>query len=496
MVLNIQTERIENHRARFTVEVENSKLEDAKKQAAREISRRYNIPGFRRGKAPYRILVNYIGEGPILENAVEKLGNDVYKDAVDNSELRPYGPGELEDFKLDPQPTFIFTFPLEPEVSLSEYRAMRMDYEVPVIDDEAVDKALNSLLDDHSLTEETDQPVAHGNRVTVDLHSEFVDGDERPENDGDEEDDDDEAVIYKGDSFLHRHGAKLRVGIDTQAVLPGFGEMLMGASVGDNVEFELTVPDEEPYDEIKGRQVKFTVDITLVETVTVPELNDEFAGLVAEEVGIAADEDNPATVDRLRAQLRDDLQTKAEASAKAEFVEKMIDEITTQSEVSYPDLMVEERLDDMVEERDQFLRNYGMSLETFMQITNRPIEDIRNEMREDATHSVMRTLVLRQLLADEEVRVPTVRVDEKIDSLVSQFGDQADAFRAYFDNAETRQNIAGNLLYESLMDRLFRIGRGEALDDVVPEETETDSADADEAEETPAASDETNASEQ
>ena len=136
--MNVQTEKLDNHVARLTVEVESQQLEKAKKQAARKLAKRVNIPGFRRGKAPYRVLVSYVGEAPIVEEAVETLGNDVFRKALDESEIEPYTIGELEDFKLDPQPTFVFTVPMQPTVEMNDYLSVRADYEMPDVTDEDV----------------------------------------------------------------------------------------------------------------------------------------------------------------------------------------------------------------------------------------------------------------------------------------------------------------------------------------------------------------------
>ena len=102
--MNLQTERVDNHRAQLTIEIEAEQLESAKKQAARKISRSVRIKGFRKGKAPYRLVAQYVGEAAILEEAVDTLGGELYKQALQESELLPYGPGAIEDFKIEPVP--------------------------------------------------------------------------------------------------------------------------------------------------------------------------------------------------------------------------------------------------------------------------------------------------------------------------------------------------------------------------------------------------------
>src|SRR5436190_1508775 len=174
MVLNIQTERIENHNARFTVTLEPSQLEQAKQQSARKLSQKYNIPGFRKGKAPYNIVLRFFGEASILEDAIEILGNDVYKQALDESGIAPYAPGQLENFEAEPEPKFTFVVPLQPTVDLGEYRSLRKEFIEPAVEDAQVDKALRQIQEDQALNEESSKPVEIGNRVTMELYGKLV----------------------------------------------------------------------------------------------------------------------------------------------------------------------------------------------------------------------------------------------------------------------------------------------------------------------------------
>ncbi|HSS96038.1 MAG TPA: trigger factor family protein, partial [Terriglobales bacterium] len=172
--MNIQTERLDNHTARFTVELDTDRLEQAKQAAAKKIAKRVNIPGFRKGKVPYKILLNYVGEGALLEDAIEILGNDIYKEALDQSGVDPYGPGQLEDFKADPQPIFTFVVPLQPTVDLGDYRSTRQTFSEPTIEDDQVNKAMRTLQEEQAVVEESHQPVALGNRVNVEMYAAIV----------------------------------------------------------------------------------------------------------------------------------------------------------------------------------------------------------------------------------------------------------------------------------------------------------------------------------
>ena len=177
--MNLQTERIENHRAQLTVEIEAGQLESAKKQAARKISRSVRIKGFRKGKAPYRLVAQYVGEAAILEEAVETLGGELYREALNESDIVPYGPGSIDDFKDEPAPTFVFTVPLQPEVDLKAYQEVRLDFVAPDVTDEEVEQALKQLqMSEIEVLDDSVQVAEAGHRVRIAVDSEFLDGED------------------------------------------------------------------------------------------------------------------------------------------------------------------------------------------------------------------------------------------------------------------------------------------------------------------------------
>lgn len=266
--MNIQIEHREDHTARLTVEVDGDRFDAAKKTAAGALSERVNIPGFRRGKAPYRILANYIGEAAILEEAVEQLSQSVYRDALLESKLDPYGPGALEDAKTEgAAPVFVYNIPLQPVVELGDYRAVRLPYEAPVVTDEQMNTLIKNLQRENAVVETSNRPLALGDRATVDLHAFFVDAgmgggveqesdEARDEASADIEVDSQAAApapadphdaIVSGDRevYAHQHDAQLFLDGDDEP-LPGFNQAMVGAVVGEQRTFELTIPDADP----------------------------------------------------------------------------------------------------------------------------------------------------------------------------------------------------------------------------------------------------------
>jgi trigger factor len=450
--LNVQTEHLEeNHRVRFTVSVEAERFNKSKKKAARQIAKQVNIPGFRKGKAPYHILVRSGLERHIVEDAIEELSQTIYREMLEQSDVEPYGPGAFEDFKLEEEnPVFVYTVPLMPVAKLGDYRSVRQDYEEPELSDEDMEKAMERLARQQAVVEDSQEPVRMGNRVTVDLHSIFAD--DPPEND-----DEETTAPARGENFAHEHGAEIELDPDNPPLLPGFAEELVGANIEDELDFELTIPeDSEDYELIAGRKIAFNVVIENIEVVTVPELNDDFAANLTED-----DEDGPLTLLQLRMKVRENLLKRMKEITDQEYVSDVLSTVVDISEISFPDVMIEDQIDVMIEEFESRLHQQGMDLQTFYQVTENDEEGLREEYKEPAIASIKRTLALRKIIEAEELSVEEAQIDAHIDEMVVQFGPQAEAIRSMFDSPEIRTNIVNDLLLKRVNDRLVAIARGE-----------------------------------
>jgi trigger factor len=473
--LNIQTERLENHTARFTVEIETERLEAAKKVAAKKIARQVRIPGFRKGKAPYRVLVNHVGEAAILEEAIEDLGNQVYRDALDDSDVEPYGPGSLEDFQVEPQPTFKFVVPLQPTADLGNYREIRADFEPTVIEDSQVDETLKALQEREAVIEESAKPVAAGNRVTVSIRAETVETDE---NDADAEDGEDgeaeESASPDDDNvFLDNEELVFTLTEDREPV-PGFTDALVGAAVDEKREFELVYPeDEEEYGTLSGKPVKFAVTIKKIESMTVPELTDDFAARVSQspQSGKVDEDSEPLTLLQLRMRIREDLQKEADERVKAEYAQTVLDKIVEQATFAYPEALVDDQIHHLLNHLDSDLRQRGLTLDDYMKVTNKTHEDLHEDYHDNAVETVRRSLVLRELTEAESIEVTDADLDAEIDKVVAQFGEQAAAFRSIYNNPNMRSNLQSDLLNRKVMDRIVSIAKGEEPAAKVAEET-------------------------
>lgn len=456
--MNIQTERLDNHVARFTVQLEADRLEKAKQQAARKLSQKYNIPGFRKGKAPYKIVQQFFGDAPILEDAIEILGNDLYKDALDESGVDPYGPGQLDDFKVDP-PSLTFVVPMQPTVNLGDYRSLRIEFHAPEIDDAQVDKAMRQLREDNALYEESQSTVAPGNRVTLELYAKLVeDGETKPDDHIHEEGDEhghDHGL--GGGEFIHEHDAVMILGEDNEEPAPGFRQALFGAALDEEREFELEFPnDEEEYKEYAGKHANFKVKIKKIETVTLPALNDDLAARITEK------EETPLTLLQLRMRTRENLQESAAQQAKSNYAGEALDALVEKATIAFPEVMVDDQTESYLQRLDQDFRRQGLTLEDYMRIANKQRDELKADYRDVAIKNLKRGLVLREIRAVENIEVGADAINAEIDKMLGRFGEQAESLRGVLDTPQMRESIENDLLEKGTLDRIVAIAKGEA----------------------------------
>lgn len=476
--MNLTTERIEKHRAQLTVEIEAEELEDAKRKAARKISRQVRIKGFRKGKAPYRLVAQAVGEGAILEEAVETLGDDLYKKALEESEVAPYGPGAFDDFQLEPAPTFVFSVPLQPEVDLKAYQDVRIDFDAPEVSADEVEQALKQLqLRAVEVLDDSVGVAAPGNRVTIAVESEFVDGepqdapaDDAGDSDGqdaltdDSANDDAEAaeanqqttyIPRQGDSFVNDENATIILDPNEDPFTHGFVDHLIGVEQGATVEFELTIPDDDADETIIGRRVQFYVTLNKIESISIPELDDEFARRVSRNRG-----DIEQDLAGLRAATKAELERSALSQAKSEYCNQVLEAIVAGAEIEYPDMMLEQQIDGMVGEFERNLSQQRISLDDYYRLTSSTKDDLREQHRESAANSLRHSLVLREIVDAQEITISDEDMDARLDAMISGYGSSPE-IRKLFDTPQMRDNIRNDLVMSQANEHLYAIGRGE-----------------------------------
>jgi trigger factor len=452
--LNIDKELLEDQQVKLTVEVDNDQLEASKRKAAKKIARRIKIPGFRPGKAPYQVIRRQIGDEALMEESLEILIQDLYPKVIEESEVDPYGPGNLENVvSLDPL-VLEFVVPLMAEVELGDYQAVRLPYEPPVVTDQEVEAVEQDFRQRQAVEETVDRPAEVGDHVYIRLSAKrFEESGEGEEGEDGEEN--------AGGSLIEERSTSMIIAADQDSAsnewpFEGFSRELIGMSAGDNKTLLYTFQDDSPYESLRGASAEFSIHMEDVKARLLPELNDEFAQSLGEYEDLAA----------LQQDIRESLEQRALEAYNTDYDDQVLDEIIESSTIKYPPQMKENEIDNVIQQLENRLRNQGLDMDLYLKTRDMENQDLRDEAEPVAETRVKRSLVLLEIARQEEIDVSETELEEEtsrtLDS-ITRFMSESD--RKQFDSPNTLMNLTGSIYAEMRMNRtiefLRKIANGE-----------------------------------
>lgn len=443
MALNIKSEPMEDRQMSLLVEVDQDRVDSELRKAARKVARQYRIPGFRQGKAPYTVVLQYVGLPTLFNEFIEPLGQEIYQKALEEVDFEPYAQAQLDIDSLEPL-TYKFVVPLEPEIDLGDYRSLRVEEPAAEVTDEEIDEELDEYLEEYAEYGEVDRPSEYGDLLTIDVKSVIVD------------DEAEEPTVV-----LDETDWDVTPDQENPMEPPGFDEALLGMRPGEEKEFTLEWPADSQ-SIYAGKQAKFNVTLHKIEAHSKPELNDEFAQMVGPDF---------KTLDDLKNNIREGLLEDRKAEAEAEYLDKALDALVAQSTMVYPPVVVEDQIDVMVNELERQLRQYGIeSAEEYLRQMGQDLEQYRESLRENAEVIARRNLVISELYAQEGLEVTDEEVEERANRMIGDMGGDAEdesdstkALREMMLSGSGRAVIESQVLQEKALDRLLAIVRGEEL---------------------------------
>jgi trigger factor len=374
----------ENHEAKLVVEIEPEMMDKYKRRAARKISERGKIAGFRPGKAPYEMVVRTYGEQPIIEQAVDFLIDSEYSNILQEAGLNPGAAGSLESIDSLEPPKFTFRVPLAPEVDLGDVKSLRMPYEWTAPDESEVNKAIEDLRQMYSTTENVEREVQEGDYVMVDVKSETTE------------------LNRTGFAAFVRKEER-----DTEWPYNGFAQELIGLKSGDVKTIQHTFPEDWDVEELRGKDTEMEVTLKTVRAVTLPELNDDFAKTVG------AGE----TLEQLREAVKKDVETRSKTDYDDKYFVDLIEKIKEGATLKYHKHALEHEGEHVLEELSQRLSQQNMDLETYFKLRN----TTREKFLEEEVQPVAKKRFERSLILDEIVRSENIQVDnEALDAEFNQ----------------------------------------------------------------------------
>lgn len=426
--MEITTESLENRQLRLTIEIDEGRTQQAMRRAARRMAKQVNIPGFRRGKAPYELIVQRYSEDTVRQEAAEALLKAAYQQALEQEEIEPYAPGVLEEVELHPV-TFKFVIPLPPTVELGNYRDYRLKPRKVRMYKE-VEQALEKIREENAILELVDRPAAFSDGVVIDLVGRTADGEE---------------FLTTGD---------LHMLLDTESTdpAPGFAEAVVGMEAGEERTFTLSLPLDFPREGLRGQEVEFTVKMGEVYENILPELDDDLARTVG----------NFDSLKELRQHIREELRQAAQRETDEEYAAQVLEAILEQARVEYPPVMLENGLDDAIGEVERTVkREARLSLEDYLRLQGKDLEQLRKELEPYAAARIKRALVLGEVVRLEKLEVDEKEIGAHIEEISAPWGVRADEMRSSLSSDAGRQAVHSHLLGNKAVQRLVAIAKGE-----------------------------------
>ena len=392
-------EKLEGSKVKLTIEIGAEAFEDAVQQAYLKTRKNYNVPGFRKGHAPRKVLENTYGWLVFFDDAFDIVYPDAYQAAVEESGITPVDRPEISILSIEKGEPVVFTaeVPVKPEVTLGAYKGIEVEKQEYNVTDEMVELEIHKEQEKIASTVEvTDRPVQNGDKVNLD-YSGSVDG-----------------VKFDGGTA---EGQELTIG--SGMFIPGFEEQMVGMNVGEEKDLNVTFPEQYHSEELAGKEAVFHVKVNAIEETVLPEADDEFAKDVSEF----------DTIEELRADKRKKLIEAEELRAKTIRENILVEKACENATVEIPEAMIERQMEYITNDIRYRLSMQGISLEDYCKYTGTTMEDMRAEMRPDAEKRVKSQLILEAIGKAENIEATPEEIEEKLNEYCAQFGDKADAFK-------------------------------------------------------------------
>ena len=407
--MSLQVEKLENNTAKLTIEVPAEEVEKAIESAYQKSKSKFSIPGFRKGKVPRKMIEKMYGVGVFYEDAVNSMIPGAYADAATESELEIVAQPEIDIVQIEAGKPFIFTAEvvLKPEVELGKYKGIEVEAKDTTVTDEEVDAELAKVQEQNSrLVAADDKEVENGDQVTIDFEG-FVDG-----------------VAFEGGK-----GEDYPLTIGSHSFIDTFEDQLVGKKVGDEVEVNVTFPEEYHAEELKGKPAMFKVKVNEIKEKVLPELDDDFAQDVSDFDTLAEYKDD----------LKKTIAERKANEAKAKKEDEAIAKIIESSKMDIPEAMVNTQVNRMLEDFAQRLQMQGLSVEQYFQYTGVTAEKIIEDMKPEAVKRIQSRLVLEAVVKAEGLTASEEEFQDELNKMAEQYKMEIEKVKEFMGEYEEKQ---------------------------------------------------------
>ncbi|MDU2293483.1 MAG: trigger factor [Clostridia bacterium] len=425
--MNVEIKALDKVRKELTIEVDQDVFDKAVQDAYKDQKGKIAIPGFRKGKAPKALIEQHYGKDFFYYDAAEKCVYPAYLEAIkDNEDIKPVGDPSFDVEQLEVGKPFIFKVVVDTkqEVALGEYKGIELEKLDTEVTDEMVDAELKRAQERTALLEDApeDAVVEKNDSVTLDFEG---------KKDG---------VPFDGGT-----AENYELVIGSNSFIPGFEDGMLGMKVGESKDIPLTFPEDYHAEDLAGQEVVFTVKVNDIKRKVLADLDDEFAKDVSEF----------DTLDDYKADIRKDLTKQVEESTQAQYKNKVTEKVVADSDVVAPQSLVEKETDNYINEMAYSMRNQGIELEQYLQLTGGNMDGLRDEFKKRAEESVKASIVLEAIAEAENITVADEEVEAEFDRLAEAYDMKKEDIKRAFVMQGQGDSIARNMVLEKTVDFLL-----------------------------------------
>ena len=421
--MSLQVEKLEKNMAKLTVEVPAEQFEKGLKTSYNKNKSKFNVPGFRRGKAPQALIEKMYGPGVLYEDAVDEVLNSTYGPAVDESGLEVVSRPEISVEKIEKGQTMVYTalVAVKPAVTLGEYKGIEVERAKPEVTDADVDAELKKVQDQNSrLVSVEDRAVENGDQTLIDFDG-YVDG-----------------AAFEGGK-----AEDYPLTIGSHSFIDTFEEQLVGKQIGEEVEVHVTFPEEYHAKELAGKPALFKVTVKEIKAKELPELDDEFAEEVSEF----------STLEEYKADIRAKLADTKQKQATTENENNVVDKVVANASMDIPEPMIQQQVRNMIEEQARRMQSQGLSFEQYLQFTGTTIDQMEDQMRPFAEKRIRNRLVLEEVARQENIQITDEAVEEELKKMAESYGMELDQVKEFMGE-DGRKNVMEDLAVQEAIDFL------------------------------------------
>ncbi len=407
--MSVQVEKLEKNMAKLVIEVPAEEFEKALDEAYKKSRNKIAMPGFRKGKAPRKMIEKMYGASVFYEDAANIIIPDAYENAAKESGLEIVSQPEIEVEQIEKGTPFIFaaTVAVKPEITLGEYKGIEIEKKTAEVTDEEVEAEISRVRENNSrMITIDDRATQDGDTVIIDFEG-YVDGEQ----------------------FEGGRAEDYSLVLGSHTFIDSFEEQLVGKNAGESVEVHVTFPDMYQAEELRGKDAVFYVDINDIKVKELPDIDDEFA----------QDVSDFDTLEEYKEDLKKKLLENKEAALEREKEEEVIGAIIENSQMEIPDPMVDAQTKQMAQEFAQRLQAQGLSLEQYMQLTGFTPQKMLDELKPQALKRIQSRLVLEAVAAAENIEVPDEDYDKEIEKMAEAYNMEKDKFIGLVSDNEKEQ---------------------------------------------------------